>query len=70
MSEGKLCKPCGVRQQENENRQWWSLNNYYGFTGWFCPDCYNKVSHRNGEPENPAEYVTMLLKKDFQGVKR
>jgi hypothetical protein len=67
MTNGKICKPCGVSDTKRKG-QWWSLNNYYGFSGWFCPDCYDKVSHRNGEPENPAEYVTMLLKRDYQGA--
>ena len=43
--------------------QWWHLNNYFKFSGRFCPDCYNKISHDSyGKPQNPKEYTLMLLK--------
>lgn len=32
----------------------WSLNRYYGISGNFCCNCYEKVSHdSNGKPKHP-----------------
>ena len=55
------CRICGVTRQQRDG-QWWHLRNYYGWTGLFCPDCHNKVSHDSyGNPNNPQEYTLMLL---------
>ncbi len=54
-----LCTNCGCKR----NGQGWSLRNYYGISGQFCRDCYDKVSHNSfGKPEQPGEYIAILLK--------
>lgn len=46
-----------------EKGQWWHLTNYFGFSGFFCPKCYDKVSHDGyDQPKNPKEYLLMLVK--------
>jgi hypothetical protein len=58
MAELKIsCTNCNKRSRA------WVLSNYFGISGSFCRDCYNKVSHNSyGQPENPAEYICVLLK--------
>ncbi len=56
------CIGCRTVKERNAN-QWWSLNNYFGLSGQFCPDCYDKVSHNSyQEPNRPKDYMLMLLK--------
>jgi hypothetical protein len=56
------CPGCGLRDHYT-SRQWWGLNNYYGISGRFCGDCYDKVSHDSyGQPNQPEEFLMMLLK--------
>ena len=56
------CTACGLDRAESHG-QWWSINNYYGWSGYFCPGCYEKISHDSyGNPQNPTEYTLMLLK--------
>ena len=44
-------------------RTWWHCNNYFKFSGFFCPQCYDKISHDSyGKPEDPEGYLLMLLK--------
>ena len=63
------CAGCGNARIEPSKRQWWWCNKYFGFTGFFCPDCYDKISHDSYKnPNNPAEYLMMLLK--LTGVKQ
>ena len=59
---GAQCRGCGVGKHQHRG-QWWSLNNYYGITGNFCSDCYDKLARDgHGEPRNPKENLMMLLK--------
>lgn len=57
----KVCRHCGVTA--DPRGQWWSLSNYYGLSGWFCPKCYDLVEHRTsyadplGQPVNPEGYA-------------
>lgn len=39
--------PCTNCAEINEdcNRAYWSCHNYYGVTGYFCPACYELISH-------------------------
>ncbi len=54
------CKGCDTDQRSG---QWWNLNNYFGLSGRFCSDCYDKVSHNSyQEPNRPKDYMLMLLK--------
>ena len=42
---------------------WWSCNNYFKFTGFFCPQCYDLISHDSYQrPKDPEGYLLMLLK--------
>ena len=42
---------------------WWNCNGYHGFSGFFCPQCYDMISHDSyGKPEDPEGYLLMLLK--------
>lgn len=57
------CTGCAAVKRDTKPGQWWHLNNYYGFTGSFCPSCYDKISHDSrGEPCNPADHLWMTLK--------
>lgn len=61
------CVACEATKLTSQG-QWWHLKNYFGFTGTFCPDCYDKISHNSyWEPNNPHDYLLMLLKQE--GVK-
>ena len=56
------CTGCGIMPQPSAE-QWWHLNDYYGFTGFYCPDCYDKISHDSyGNPQDPEGFTLMLLK--------
>jgi hypothetical protein len=50
------------------------LRNYFGISGYFCPKCYDKVSHDSyNKPNHPGEYLLILLKqssKDTQWYER
>jgi hypothetical protein len=58
------CRGCGeIKAAAARPGQWWHVNDYHGFTGSFCPGCYDKISHDSqGQPRNPAEHLMMLLK--------
>lgn len=56
------CTTCKVAREKRQG-QWWHLAGYYGFTGFFCPDCYDKISHNSyGQPNRPRDHLLMLLK--------
>lgn len=56
------CTTCELDRAQSYG-QWWHLRHYYGFSGYFCPDCHDKISHDSyGNPVNPLEYTLMLLK--------
>ena len=56
------CRACNTTKEVRQG-QWWSLNNYFGFTGNFCPDCYDKISHNSyRQPNRPKDYTMILLK--------
>lgn len=43
--------------------QWWNLSNYHGISGYFCPDCYDKVAHDSyGQPCQPQEHLLMIMR--------
>lgn len=55
------CRVCNVSTDKSQG-QWWSLSNYFGLSGRFCPDCYDKVSHDSyANPNYPGEYMKILL---------
>jgi hypothetical protein len=44
-------------------RTWWHCNGHHKITGFFCPQCYDMISHDSyGKPEDPEGYMLMLLK--------
>lgn len=56
------CRACDTTKLDQIG-QWWHLYNYFGFTGTFCSDCYDMVSHDSyQQPKRPADYTFMLLK--------
>ena len=56
------CRVCKSEKLADHN-QWWHLRGYFGLTGTFCSDCYDRVSHDSyGQPRRPAEYTWTLLK--------
>jgi hypothetical protein len=60
------CVNCGDSRPMGDSG-FWSLNKYYGLSGMYCRTCYNKVSHDSyGKPENPEEYLMILLKQGFK----
>lgn len=61
-----LCDGCATPREDNYG-QWWQLNGYHGFSGYFCPDCYDKISHDSyGQPNYPKDLMLMVLKKSYQ----
>lgn len=57
------CTNCGEENQKDDNRTWWHLSRYYKVSGFFCPECYDLVSHDPyGKPRNPGGYITVLIK--------
>lgn len=60
-----VCTNCGKEKvvEKGQHDGWWNLSNYYGIRGHFCGKCYDKVSHDSyGRPEQPGEYIAILLK--------
>lgn len=63
MQIAKTCRHCGTTDPRG---QWWSLNNYYSLSGWFCSRCYDLVEHRSthtdplGQPVNPRGYAKVM----------
>lgn len=54
------CTCCG---KEKQSGQFWSLNNYFGLSGRFCSECYEKVSHdAYKQPKHPEQYTMILLR--------
>ena len=45
---------------------WWTLSNYYKIWGYFCPDCFELVSHQSGIPRHKKEYRTIAVKQQLQ----
>lgn len=61
----KTCRGCGKSKPHDDDcrEQWWSCQGYFKISGTFCSTCYDKISHNSyGEPNNPGEYLMMLMK--------
>jgi hypothetical protein len=55
--------PCSCCKQTKYSGQFWNLNGYYGLSGRFCSDCYDKISHDSyGKPKHPEQYTMILLR--------
>jgi hypothetical protein len=59
--------PCdGCDEIKTETNGWW-LHEYYNFTGYFCSNCYDNISHDSyGKPKKPKEFLIMLLKLSYK----
>ena len=68
----KVCTNCGYTTSTETYAEelaagFWSLRGYYNISGYFCGPCYDKVSHDSyGKPEQPGEYIAILLKQTAQ----
>ena len=62
------CTNCGYTEKSlDSKRSFWGLRGYYNISGYFCGTCYDKVSHNSyGYPEQPGEYIAILLKQTAQ----
>jgi len=61
----QTCTCCGKEKEVKTlgPTGWWYLNGYYGITGYFCPECYEDVSHdAHKQPNHPKRYTMALLK--------
>jgi uncharacterized protein YlaI len=58
------CRGCDLPREFNRDQgQWWNLSNYHGISGYFCPDCYDKVSHDSyDQPRQPQEHLLMVMR--------
>lgn len=62
--------PCACCNKVDDRSGWW-LTDYHGISGYYCPDCYNKVAHDSyGNPTNPTEYMFVLLKQRAYNVSK
>jgi hypothetical protein len=65
MIRGRVCDGCNTTATTETvtTRSWWTLRDYHGITGFFCPACTDMVQHdSHGQPENPEAYTFFLLK--------
>ena len=59
----EICTVCR-KKREGVLPQWWSLVEYYGVKGVFCPACFEKVRHKDGKPVHPIAFRNALRKMD------
>jgi hypothetical protein len=58
-----VCRGCDTEKVQARWGQWWHLQDYYGFRGSFCGECYDKIAHdAQGRPTNPGEHLLMTLR--------
>lgn len=67
----RTCTNCGVEYPATtpavQRPTWWYLNGYNGLNGFFCPECYDKVSHDTyGAPRNPEAFNEIAVKQRLQ----
>tara|TARA_R110002126_G_scaffold272252_1_gene416385 strand:- start:39 stop:347 length:309 start_codon:yes stop_codon:yes gene_type:complete len=59
----EICTVC-QRVRDGVLPQWWSLTQYHGVNGIYCPACFEKVRHKDGKPVHPIAYGNLLRKMD------
>lgn len=69
----EFCDNC--KKSENQNSKdhgtWWTLSNYYNISGYFCPDCYELVSHdAYGNPIHRKEWAKIAVKQRLQNTNK
>jgi hypothetical protein len=53
------CTHCGKLEVPG---QWWVLRGYFGISGYFCPACYDLVSHDcYRKPKHPEQYKAIRV---------
>lgn len=70
----RTCTNCGKEHPHKDldwaqynGPAWWHLNDAHGIWGYFCPDCYELVSHDPwGNPKHPKEFKTIAVKQRIQ----
>lgn len=64
----RTCTHCETPNNGNEKRQWWHLSNYFGVSGFFCPNCYEMVSHNSYRvPNHPEKYKMVRVALKLKG---
>lgn len=62
-------EPCTNCDQVVVEGQWWSLRNYFGINGYFCPHCMDKVQHDPYKrPVNPEAYNEVRVRQEMEKV--
>ena len=57
------CIICQTKLDKGKRKQCWVLNDYYGFSGICCCDCYYKIEHDGfGKPKHPVSHRYWLEK--------
>lgn len=60
-------QPCSCCDNVKVEGQWWSLREYFGITGYFCPNCMDKVQHDpRKNPINPDQYRAVLVQQQLE----
>lgn len=68
-TNSQKCTCCSVSHRLRQG-QWWHLSGYHKLWGFFCPDCYEKVSHdAYGNPRHPEEYARILAHQQLNYVR-
>ena len=57
----EICTVCR-KKRDGVLPQWWSLTQYHGVNGIYCPACFEKVRHKDGKPVHPIAYRNALRK--------
>jgi len=57
------CDNCGKtkKQISKEEGNWWNLSDYHHVTGYFCPLCFELVSHNHNEPRHPTRWSEIAV---------
>ena len=57
----RQCNCCQKIWTKRHKTQWWELNSYFGLSGLYCGQCYEKVQHDAfGIPRHPISYWNIL----------
>lgn len=71
----RYCSHCGKEDNDEKaiSPSWWHLWEYHRLSGYFCPECFKAVEHKQGKPINPEKYnavvVAMQLRKANENVR-
>lgn len=69
--EGYDPKPCTNCGKVKVRGQWWILQDYFGINGYFCPHCFERVSHDSyKKPVHPKQYNAIAVRQQLEKVNR